>query len=135
MIRVGFLVLSIIFIAGVVLFTIKGITKKEVVKSPEQVLKSYMNCICQKNYSEMYEMITDESKKMISISIIIPAYNTEKYLQQCLESIANQTFTDYEAICIDDGSTDNSPTIMDAFASKDGRSMSLTRRMMDTELR
>ena len=65
MIRVGFLVLSIIFIAGVVLFTIKGITKKEVVKSPEQVLKSYMNCICQKNYSEMYEMITNESKETI----------------------------------------------------------------------
>lgn len=65
MIRVGFLVLSIIFIAGVVLFIIKGITKKEVVKSPEQVLKSYMNCICQKNYSEMYEMITNESKETI----------------------------------------------------------------------
>lgn len=65
MIRVGFLVLSIIFIAGVVLFTIKEITKKEVVKSPEQVLKSYMNCICQKNYSEMYEMITNESKETI----------------------------------------------------------------------
>ena len=65
MIRVGFLVLSIIFIAGVVLFTIKGITKEEVVKSPEQVLKSYMNCICQKNYSEMYEMITNESKETI----------------------------------------------------------------------
>lgn len=65
MIRVGFLVLSIIFIAGVVLFTIKGITKKEVVKSPEQVLKSYMNCICQKNYSKMYEMITNESKETI----------------------------------------------------------------------
>lgn len=65
MIRVGFLVLSIIFIAGVVLFAIKGITKKEVVKSPEQVLKSYMNCICQKNYSEMYEMITNESKETI----------------------------------------------------------------------
>lgn len=65
MIRVGFLVLSIIFIAGVVLFTIKGIIKKEVVKSPEQVLKSYMNCICQKNYSEMYEMITNESKETI----------------------------------------------------------------------
>lgn len=65
MIRVGFLVLSIIFIAGVVLFTIKRITKKEVVKSPEQVLKSYMNCICRKNYSEMYEMITNESKETI----------------------------------------------------------------------
>lgn len=65
MIRVGFLVLSIIFIAGVVLFIVKGITKKEVVKSPEQVLKSYMNCICQKNYSKMYEMITNESKETI----------------------------------------------------------------------
>ncbi len=38
------------------------------------------------------------------ISIIIPIYNTEKYLQQCLESIAGQTLTDFEAICIDDGS-------------------------------
>lgn len=65
MIRVGFLVLSIIFIAGVVLFTIKGIIKREVIKSPEQVLKSYMNCICQKKYGEMYEMITNESKETI----------------------------------------------------------------------
>ena len=40
------------------------------------------------------------------ISIIIPIYNTEKYLEQCLESIVNQTFADFEAICIDDGSTD-----------------------------
>ena len=45
MIRVGFLVLSIIFIAGVVLFTIKGITKKEVVKSPEQVRKTIAKCM------------------------------------------------------------------------------------------
>lgn len=55
------------------------------------------------------------------ISIIVPIYNTEKYLQQCLESIANQTLTNIETICIDDGSTDNSPAIMGAFASKDGR--------------
>ena len=55
------------------------------------------------------------------ISIIIPIYNTEKYLEQCLESIANQTLADFEAICIDDGSTDGSPKIMDAFAATDTR--------------
>ena len=55
------------------------------------------------------------------ISIIIPIYNTEKYLEQCLESIASQSLKDFEAICIDDGSTDGSPKIMDAFAATDAR--------------
>lgn len=55
------------------------------------------------------------------ISIIIPIYNTEKYLEQCLESIASQSLKDIEAICIDDGSTDGSPKIMDAFAATDAR--------------
>lgn len=55
------------------------------------------------------------------ISIIIPIYNTEKYLEQCLESIADQTLKGFEAICIDDGSTDSSPEIMDAFAAADNR--------------
>ena len=55
------------------------------------------------------------------ISIIIPIYNTEKYLEQCLESIASQTLADFEAICIDDGSTDGSTEIMDAFAAADTR--------------
>lgn len=55
------------------------------------------------------------------ISIIVPIYNTEKYLEQCLESIASQSLKDFEAICIDDGSTDGSPKIMDAFAATDTR--------------
>lgn len=55
------------------------------------------------------------------ISIIIPIYNTEKYLQQCLKSIAEQTLAGFEAICIDDGSTDSSPAILDAFAAEDNR--------------
>ena len=55
------------------------------------------------------------------ISIIIPIYNTEKYLEQCLGSIASQSLKDFEAICIDDGSTDGSPKIMDAFAAADTR--------------
>lgn len=55
------------------------------------------------------------------VSIIVPTYNTEKYLRQCLESIAGQTLTDFEAICVDDGSTDTSPKIMDAFSDQDAR--------------
>ena len=49
------------------------------------------------------------------ISIIIPVYNVEKYLEQCLKSVINQTFKDIEIICINDGSTDNSLEILEAF--------------------
>ena len=55
------------------------------------------------------------------ISIIVPVYNSEKYLKQCIESILNQTFTDFELILIDDGSTDNSSDICDEFAKIDPR--------------
>ena len=44
---------------------------------------------------------------MPRVSIIVPVYNVEKYLSQCVESILAQTFTDYEVILIDDGSLDN----------------------------
>lgn len=55
------------------------------------------------------------------ISIIVPVYNVEKYLQRCLDSIIAQTFTDWECICIDDGSPDNSGKILDEYAAKDNR--------------
>ncbi len=55
------------------------------------------------------------------VSIIVPVYNVEKYLQQCLESIINQTLTEIEIICINDGSTDCSTEILRAFAQKDSR--------------
>ena len=58
---------------------------------------------------------------MTKISIIIPVYNAEKYLRNCLESIINQTFKDIEVICIDDGSTDNSKHIIKSFSGKDER--------------
>ena len=55
------------------------------------------------------------------ISIIIPVYNTEKYLVRCLESIINNTYKKLEIICIDDGSTDNSLNILTHYAKKDER--------------
>lgn len=58
---------------------------------------------------------------MPKISVIIPVYNVEKYLTECLTSVVNQTFKDIEIICVNDGSTDNSPKILEAFAQKDSR--------------
>ena len=55
------------------------------------------------------------------ISVIIPLYNVEEYLSECLDSIVNQTLKDIEIICINDGSTDNSLSILKDYASKDNR--------------
>ncbi len=55
------------------------------------------------------------------ISVIIPVYNVEEYLAECLDSILNQTLRQIEIICINDGSTDSSPKILDEYAKKDNR--------------
>ena len=54
-------------------------------------------------------------------SIIIPVYNVAPYLRECLDSVLSQTFGDWEAICVDDGSTDGSSAILDEYAVKDSR--------------
>lgn len=54
-------------------------------------------------------------------SVIVPVYNVEKYLGECVDSILKQTYGDFEIILVDDGSTDNSPAICDEFAEKDSR--------------
>ena len=55
------------------------------------------------------------------VSIIIPVYNIEKYIRECINSIINQTYKDLEIIIVDDGSTDNSGSICDEYASRDKR--------------
>lgn len=58
---------------------------------------------------------------MCEISIIVPVYNVEKYLNKCVDSILNQTFKEFELILVDDGSPDNSGAICDQYAEKDSR--------------
>jgi glycosyltransferase involved in cell wall biosynthesis len=58
---------------------------------------------------------------MCCISIIIPVYNSEKYLAKCLDSVLNQTFSDIEVICVNDGSTDASGKTLCEYAGKDSR--------------
>ena len=58
---------------------------------------------------------------MVRISVIVPVYNCEDYLEESLGSLLNQTFNDIEIICIDDGSNDNSLDILKNIASSDSR--------------
>jgi glycosyltransferase involved in cell wall biosynthesis len=55
------------------------------------------------------------------VSVIVPIYNVERFLERCFESIFNQTYKNFEIIAIDDGSTDSSAEILDQWAQKDKR--------------
>lgn len=57
---------------------------------------------------------------MPEISVIVPVYKVEKYLDRCIESIVNQTYPDFELILVDDGSPDNCPALCDAWAERAG---------------
>lgn len=57
----------------------------------------------------------------MKISVLIAVYNTERYLRQCLDSLLGQTMADWEALCVDDCSTDGSLGILEEYAAKDGR--------------
>ena len=63
---------------------------------------------------------------MVKVSVIIPVYNVERYLRQCLDSVVNQTLRDIEVICVDDGSTDDSPAILASYTARDSRLVVLT---------
>ena len=58
---------------------------------------------------------------MPQVSVVIPVYNIEAHLRQCLDSVAGQTLSDLEVVCVDDGSTDASPAILEEYAQKDPR--------------
>ena len=55
----------------------------------------------------------DKTTTMPKVSVVIPVYNVEKYLRQCMDSVVNQTLRELEIIAVDDGSTDSSGAILD----------------------
>lgn len=57
----------------------------------------------------------------VHIAIVIPVYNASQYISDCLDSVIAQTYQDWEAICVDDGSTDNSAEILKRYSAKDPR--------------
>ena len=63
----------------------------------------------------------DLIKEKILISVVIPVYNVDKYLRQCLDSVIGQTYDNLEILVVDDGSTDKSAIICDEYAAKDKR--------------
>ncbi len=65
---------------------------------------------------------------MVKVAVIIPVYNVEKYLPQCLDSVINQTLSDIEIICVNDGSTDNCGKILQEYATKDKRIKIITQK-------
>ena len=56
---------------------------------------------------------------MVEISVVVPVYNVEEYLSECLDSVIGQSFEDIEIICIDDGSTDSSLDILNEYSKKE----------------
>ncbi len=74
------------------------------------------------------------SKIKVLISIIVPVYNVEKYIADCLESIAKQSYQNIEVIIVNDGSTDNSIQICKDYAEKDKRFKIITQKTRDCQL-
>ncbi|MDR3049455.1 MAG: glycosyltransferase [Elusimicrobiota bacterium] len=71
--------------------------------------------------------------RMIKVSVIIPVYNVEKHIRQCLESVVNQTLKDIEIICVNDGSTDASLNILNEYAAKDSRILVVNQENLGVE--
>lgn len=71
-------------------------------------------------YNREFEKVKKTSENFL-FSIIIPVYNKGEYLSSCLECLLNQTYSNFEIICINDGSTDNSLEILERFVQKDNR--------------
>lgn len=68
------------------------------------------------------------------VSVIVPIYNVEKYLDECMVSLLNQTLKDIEIILVDDESPDNCPKMCDEYANKDKRVKVVHKKMVDSAL-
>ncbi|WP_407376033.1 glycosyltransferase family 2 protein [Methanobrevibacter sp.] len=106
--------------------------KEEFYKQVQEVYKNFITdyALCEDISNHVDKTILDKFKfgeiveninHKPKISVIIPVYNTEKYLKECLDSVCNQTFDDIEIICVNDGSMDNSLNILKSYWRHDSR--------------
>ena len=58
---------------------------------------------------------------MVKVSVIVPCYNVEQYIEECVRSLCGQTLEEIEIICVDDGSSDSTPALLDELAADDSR--------------
>jgi len=97
------------------------LTNNELDVLPRQAKKYYLNVISSNSHIEFESRWDRIGKLENKISIIIPVYNAEKHIRQCLDSIINQSLREIEVICVNDASTDNSLNIIKLLSKKDKR--------------
>ena len=99
-------------------------SKKAVKKVSKAKLKSNIITVpsADNNITTTAEIVVrNKASRKPKVSVIMPVYNVEKYLRQCMDSVVNQTLRDIEIICVDDGSTDGSLEILMEYAAHDSR--------------
>ena len=109
----------------------QGIKASKLAKAENRLKKQAEQIITVKNAegdpdTEAKILIQNKINYIPKVSVIIPVYNVEEYLRECLDSVVNQTLKEIEIICVDDGSTDNSLEILKEYAKKDNRISVLT---------
>ena len=92
--------------------------RSKIYKETKDFISSIDENLIPEEYRDVYAKLVSKNP---CVSVIIPVYNTEKYLRECLDSVVNQTLQNIEIICINDCSTDNSLQILQEYANKDGR--------------
>ena len=108
--------------------------KQRVINSAIYELNNCFNMSYSKSRNFIAKFLNNDEKELFlaklqpKVSIIISAYNSEKYIDECLLSIKNQTLQNIEIICVDDGSDDNTLPIIKSYAKNDRRFVVLTRR-------
>lgn len=98
----------------------EGLKKLDILDKGEPYFYNQDNFKKIKNLLDIVNMSSELPNKY-KISVVVPVYNVEKYLHQCLDSILNQSLKDFELICVDDGSTDSSLNILKEYATRDSR--------------
>ena len=109
----------------------QGIKASKLAKAENKLKKQAEQVITVKNAegepdTQAKILIQNKVNYTPKVSVIIPVYNVEEYLRECLDSVVNQTLKEIEIICVDDGSTDNSLEILKEYAKKDNRISVLT---------